>query len=84
MGLAWDSQSNQLFMSYANSGPGGGVETFSAGSGGTLSSTPASFVTISNGSLYAIAYQAPEPGTPLMLAGGLIAIGLFRFRRARP
>ncbi len=86
VGLAYDGESGDLYMSYATSanGIGGGIEAFSDGSGGTLSAaTATNFQTFTTGSFYAIAYLAPEPGTTLMFAGGLLAIALFRLRRSR-
>jgi len=86
MSLTYDSSDGDLFMSYQNTsnGSGGGIVMFSDGSGGTLSAATAStFETLSQGSLYALAYESPEPGTWLLLAGGLVLIYLFRSRLVR-
>ncbi len=75
-----------LYMSYQTSsnGSGGGILMFSDGVGGTLSAaTVSTFETFTQGSLYALADETPEPGTYLLFAGGLALIYLFRSRLVR-
>jgi hypothetical protein len=83
--LAYDPSSGDLYMSYANSnGVGGGILMFSDGTGGTLSGgTVSTFETFASGSLNAIAFEAPEPGTWLLFVAGLILTYLLRSRLIR-
>ena len=85
-GLAFDSETGELYMSYENSsGSGGGIDYFSSLALATQSATPSLFATDSTpGSQpFAIAVLVPEPGSIMLFAGGLLAISLFRYRRAR-
>jgi len=82
-GLAFDF-SGDLYLLYTNSpsAPGGGIEDFSGQASGTPSSTVNSFAT----GLYepaGIVQLTPEPGTTLLLTGGLIGLGIFQGRRLK-
>jgi streptogramin lyase len=82
-GLAYDSETHKLYMSYwsSTSGVGGGVDVFSTVNGALDVTTQTNFKTFATGQQFSIAYEAPEPGTVLLFAGGLLAVGLHRLRR---
>ena len=82
--LSYDTDSGNLYMSYKSSsqGSGGGIDVFAAGPNGTVSTTESLFAT-SAGQPLALTSLAPEPGTWLLLGGGLLALSLRRFRPAR-
>jgi len=83
--LAYDSSSGVLYMSYdlSSTGPGGGVLQFSAGTAGAVLAAHTTFESSTQGTLYAVAYAAPEPGTWLLFAAGLVLTWLFRSRLVR-
>jgi photosystem II stability/assembly factor-like uncharacterized protein len=78
--VAYDPQSGNLYMSYLDSSdaPGGGIDVFVG-----ESATPTSFATFSSGFPGAIADGTPEPGSILLLGGGLLLTSLLHFRRVR-
>jgi hypothetical protein len=78
--VAYDQQSGNLYMSYLNSsnGVGGGIDVFVG-----ESETPTSFATVSSGLPGAIADVAPEPGSIVLLGGGLVLTLVLHFRRVR-
>jgi len=76
IGLTYDSENGLLYMSYY-SGNSGGVDSFVPNGGATIS--PTTFLASGSVDLpYGIVAVAPEPGTPLLFAGGLVSIFLLR------
>jgi hypothetical protein len=79
MGIAYDPETGNLYMSYADfdNSSLGGIEVFDG-----ESSTPNDFATVSSGFPDQIVDVTPEPGSILLLGGGLLLTSLLYFRRA--
>jgi hypothetical protein len=92
-GLAYDSLTGTLYMSYSNfSSTAGGIDVFNAYTAscataqvGSICSTAAA-LPVNNGAAslvapYGIAINSPEPGTWFLIGGGLLVVPFLRRRQ---